>query len=593
MSYAQSPGPMLVIRHTGQIFPLTQATITLGRQPDNTIVLADPQASRHHASISWEAGKYIIQDLGSANGTYVNERRVTAPLPLQHGFVIRVGSTIIDVRLVPVAESVARTMPESAAPQAHAPADESGRRSAFPLVLGLMLAAVVVVGTLFAAILLLLSGGRGKPTVTIRSPAQGEQVVVGNERLIQATASGVRDITRLELMVDDILVSIATSPDSGGMATLTASQPWTFGQIGEHVIAATAYTARGRTSDTVSISITVVDSVSQVTPTPTLTAPPPTIEPSPTPEPTVPPPTTPPPSVPPPDTPTPTPTYTFTPTPTATDTPTPTPTPTETPAPIVLFWVDEETITAGDSTFLRWHVEHVLEVYLDGVPVTGPDGQREVNPPVTTTYELRVIHAGGEDTRLVTIEVIAGELTVTRPGVAALDGFRANNGGGNDAVDIRVGNGMMVGSPSFELVTRGFMSFDLSGIPAGATVQAVELRFYQVQVTGDPYGKLGNLILKHVDYGPSLEDADYDGPELGSAILAMHPAPGEWYTITSSVIANWIEQDLIAGRTRLQMRLQFSTETDGDGLQDTVGFESGDNHFGSGNLPQLTITYLP
>ena len=35
------------------------------------------------------------------------------------------------------------------------------------------------------------------------------------------------------------------------------------------------------------------------------------------------------------------------------------------------------------------------------------------------------------------------------------------------------------------------------------------------------------------------------------------------------------------------------TETDGDGLQDTASFESGDNCYGTGNVPQLTITYAP
>jgi hypothetical protein len=260
---------------------------------------------------------------------------------------------------------------------------------------------------------------------------------------------------------------------------------------------------------------------------------------------------------------------------------------------VVDFWADEETITAGESTFLRWHVEHVTEIYLDDTPVTGPNGEREVNPVATTTYELRVIHPGGEITRQVTITVLPGETTVTRASQPALDGFRSNNGGGNAGVYIAVGNGNMVGDPAYELVTRGFLSFDLSGIPAGADVTTVELRFYQVEVEGNPYGKLGNLLLKHVDYGPSLEDADYNSPELGSAILSAHTSPMEWYVITSEVIANWIEEDLAAGRSRFQMRLQFSTETDGDGGQDGVRFESGDNYLGTGNVPSLTITYSP
>jgi hypothetical protein len=194
----------------------------------------------------------------------------------------------------------------------------------------------------------------------------------------------------------------------------------------------------------------------------------------------------------------------------------------------------------------------------------------------------------------VNVQVVPpSDVTVTLNSQAALDGFRANNNGGNNSVDIRVGNGAMFGSPAQELVIRGFMSFDLSGIPAGATILSIELRFYQTQVNGNPYGKLGNPLLKHVDYGSSLNATDFDTPAFHSATLAPHASPNEWYTITSNTIADWIEQDLAAGRNRLQMRLQFVTETDGDGSQDTVSFESGDNHFGTGNVPQITITYSP
>jgi hypothetical protein len=197
-----------------------------------------------------------------------------------------------------------------------------------------------------------------------------------------------------------------------------------------------------------------------------------------------------------PDTPTPTHTATSTATPTSTPTSTPTPTPTpthtQTPPPVVDFWADDTTIVAGTSTFLHWHVEHVLEIYLDGSPVTGPDGQREVNPAVTTTYELRAIHGGGEETRLVTITVVPGEVTVTLTGQGNLDGYVIGGMGSYNNQDIRVGN---YGTASGENVYRGFLSFDLSGIPAGANVQSIQLRFFQVDVVGDPYGKLDRPLI--------------------------------------------------------------------------------------------------
>lgn len=581
-------GLALVIRHTGQRFPLTQVPVTLGRHTDNTIVLSDPQASRHHASISWQAGTYVVQDLGSANGTYVNERRIAAPQPLRHGYVLRVGNTIFDVQQAAAAREGERTMAAPSTPPRHRPPADAGRRSALPIVLGLLVAGIVVVGLAVAAILLLTGEGKAEPTVAILSPSQGAQIAAGQEVIIQTTASGARDISRLELKVDDVLVAMATSPEPDGMASLTASQPWTFGQAGPHVIAVVAYTVRGKTSAPALVAVNVVEALGQVTPTPTSTT-----GPTPT-ETPIPPTTAPPPSVPPPDTavptdtPSPTPTATNTPTPTTTPTPTPTTTPS--PTPLIQFWAEATTIPAGGSTFLHWHVEHVLEIYLDGAPVTGPDGQQEVSPAVTTTYRLRVVYSGGEETQEVTIEVAPGEVTVTLTSQAALDGYVIGGQGSYNNQEIRVGN---YGTASGENVYRGFMSFDMSGIPTGATIQAIQLRFYQEAIVGDPYGKLPQLFLVHVDYGPSLEAGDFDTTAFDSAWLSPHTAPGQWYTITSSTIATWITQNLAAGRPRLQMRLQYSPETDDGVTADYARLESGDNFFGTGNRPQITITYTP
>jgi hypothetical protein len=318
---SQASNLVLVIQHTGQVFPLTPAPITIGRQPDNTIVLSDPQASRRHATISWQAGTYVIQDLGSANGTYVNERRLTRPQPLRYGYVIRIGNTLFDVQEAQAVEGGDQTMLAADA----RPALAAGGRSMLPIVLALLLAGIVVVGLTIAAVLLIAGGGRGEPTVTIQAPAQGAQIGVGNQIVIQAAATGARDITRVELKVDDVLVAMVTSPDPDGQASLTISQPWTFGQTGPHLITGVAYTAGGQTSDPTSLSVTIVDSVAQVTPTtPSATEPTPTSTATPTPTntPTLFP-----------DTPVPPPTLTDTPTPTPTATPTPTSTPTNTPTP--------------------------------------------------------------------------------------------------------------------------------------------------------------------------------------------------------------------------------------------------------------------
>jgi len=76
---------------TQQVFPLTEGVITIGREAYNDVILIDPEASRKHAQISFQAGRYVVEDLGSTNGTYVNGRQIMSPTTLNRGDVIEVG----------------------------------------------------------------------------------------------------------------------------------------------------------------------------------------------------------------------------------------------------------------------------------------------------------------------------------------------------------------------------------------------------------------------------------------------------------------------------------------------------------------------
>ncbi len=70
--------------------PLGAAELTIGRSPDNTVVLSHPQVSGHHARLVRDQGTYQIMDLGSTNHVYVNGQRVTRQ-PLRLGDEIRIG----------------------------------------------------------------------------------------------------------------------------------------------------------------------------------------------------------------------------------------------------------------------------------------------------------------------------------------------------------------------------------------------------------------------------------------------------------------------------------------------------------------------
>jgi len=65
------------------------ATITIGRNLSNEICIREEHVSRQHAVINYQYGLFMISDLGSANGTFVNGKPVTEPYPLTSGDVIR------------------------------------------------------------------------------------------------------------------------------------------------------------------------------------------------------------------------------------------------------------------------------------------------------------------------------------------------------------------------------------------------------------------------------------------------------------------------------------------------------------------------
>ncbi len=75
-------------------FPLEGVEMTLGRREDQDICLPwDRRISRQHARLFKRGGQWYIEDVGSANGTFVNNRRIHGPVPIRPGDRIRVGRT--------------------------------------------------------------------------------------------------------------------------------------------------------------------------------------------------------------------------------------------------------------------------------------------------------------------------------------------------------------------------------------------------------------------------------------------------------------------------------------------------------------------
>lgn len=81
----------------GTMLPLGTSPIIIGRSPASTLVLEDPYASGRHARLSTSGGQWWIEDLGSRNGTFVDDERLSEPRALRPGTTVRIGQTTLEL----------------------------------------------------------------------------------------------------------------------------------------------------------------------------------------------------------------------------------------------------------------------------------------------------------------------------------------------------------------------------------------------------------------------------------------------------------------------------------------------------------------
>jgi hypothetical protein len=102
---AEHPKGRLVVLHTedetlaaGTAFPL-QLVTSLGRSPNNTIIIPDTFASAQHALLTWREAQWWLEDQNSRNGTQLNGERISDPTVVSTGDVIGVGRTQLKLEL--------------------------------------------------------------------------------------------------------------------------------------------------------------------------------------------------------------------------------------------------------------------------------------------------------------------------------------------------------------------------------------------------------------------------------------------------------------------------------------------------------------
>lgn len=93
-------GPSLIVTEgplAQTVIPLGTAQITLGRAPDSTLVIDDDYASSRHARLYPSDDGWIVEDLGSTNGTWIDRTRITSPTVLPPGVPLRIGRTTLQL----------------------------------------------------------------------------------------------------------------------------------------------------------------------------------------------------------------------------------------------------------------------------------------------------------------------------------------------------------------------------------------------------------------------------------------------------------------------------------------------------------------
>ena len=78
----------------GRTHPLEKSVISIGRDAGSEVFVNDVEVSRQHVRVTEQAGNYILEDLGSTNGTFVNGQRVVGQRILQAGDTITLGERV-------------------------------------------------------------------------------------------------------------------------------------------------------------------------------------------------------------------------------------------------------------------------------------------------------------------------------------------------------------------------------------------------------------------------------------------------------------------------------------------------------------------
>lgn len=82
----------------GTALPLRGSAVLIGRNPECTLIVDDDYASGRHCRVYPDGDGWMVEDLGSTNGTYLGRERLSTPRPVKVGSTLRIGTTVLELR---------------------------------------------------------------------------------------------------------------------------------------------------------------------------------------------------------------------------------------------------------------------------------------------------------------------------------------------------------------------------------------------------------------------------------------------------------------------------------------------------------------
>jgi len=222
---------------------------------------------------------------------------------------------------------------------------------------------------------------------------------------------------------------------------------------------------------------------------------------------------------------------------------------------INLFEASPPSIASGESSTLEWNVSGASMVSIDpGIGNVSLTGNRMVSPTATTVYTLTATNEAGSVTATAQVAVATVPAhTMELFSIAAEDGHVRK--------DKYVGPEPNVGDMTpvrSDVATQAFLSFDISMIPAGATIESASLDLATGSMFGNPFTYLGRLLVYSDQYG-ALDGGDFNsGPVLPGALYETYARPTEPFT--SRLLTDAIQTQVDASNARFQIRLQFEKD---------------------------------